>query len=207
LNQLTPFDVAAMEYYHYTNAAVAGVECLVSRTGYTGEVGFEIFCSSGEIEMIAEHLFSAGKPKGLVMVGLGARDSLRLEAGFSLYGHEISETVSPIEAGLAWTVKFGKASGFIGREALHSQKEMGSARRILFFKTGDRRIIRAGSAVLADDRRVGEVVSGTFSPILNEAIGSLLIGASSIGKELYAEIRGQAKSLSLTKPPFVPLKS
>ncbi len=205
LNQLTSLDVATIAYYHFTYAIVAGVECLVSRTGYTGEIGFEIFCPVGEIEMMAEQLFLVGEPRGLAMVGLGARDSLRLEAGFSLYGHEISETISPIEAGLEWTVKFAKESDFIGREALRSQKEKGPVRKLLFFKTGDRRIIRAGSEVLADGERVGQVVSGTLSPILNEAIGSMLVEASAVEKELYTAIRGQAKNLRLTKPPFISL--
>ncbi len=207
LNKLASIDVATIEYYHFAYAVVAGVECLLSRTGYTGEIGFEIFCSADEITMIAEELFSAGEQKGLMMVGLGARDSLRLEAGFSLYGHEISEAVSPIEANLAWTVKFSKTSDFIGRKILCEQKEKGSTKRLLFFKTEDRRIVRAGSDVFVDDDRVGEVVSGTLSPVLNVAIGSMLVDSSAIGKVFYTEIRGQMNGLVLTKPPFVPLKS
>src|SRR5690606_33341687 len=128
----------------------------------------------GDAPALARALFEAGAPRGLELAGLGSRDSLRLEAGYPLYGHEITAEISPLAAGLGWTVKLDKAADFIGREALRAEEEQGSAHKIVFFKTGDRRIIRAEAPVYAgsgNDRPVGRVVSGTLSPILNEAIG------------------------------------
>jgi aminomethyltransferase len=131
---------------------------------------------------------------------------LRLEAGFPLYGHEITDQINPIAAGLGWVVKFDKG-GFIGSEVLAAEKAKGPAKKIVFFKTGDRRIVRAGSAVLnAAGTTVGSVVSGTLSPILNEAIGSALVDTGSLGAPLAVDIRGAKVNLSLVKPPFVPLK-
>jgi aminomethyltransferase len=142
----------------------------------------------------------------LELVGLGARDSLRLEAGYPLYGHEITEHITPITAGLGWVVKFDKGA-FIGSDVLNAEKERGSAKKIMFFKTGDRRIVRAGSPVLGPaGGEVGQVVSGTLSPILNEAIGSALVEATTVKEQLAADIRGTRLNLQLVKPPFVPLK-
>ena len=123
-------------------------------------------------------MLAAGAPHGLELAGLGARDSLRLEAGYPLYGHEITAEVSPIAAGLGWTVKLDKGVDFNGRAALAAEKAAGPARKIVFFKTGDRRIVRAGTPVLGPAGEVGQVVSGTLSPILNEAIGSALVAAA-----------------------------
>ena len=129
-----------------------------------------------------------------------------MEAGFPLYGHEITAQINPIAAGLGWVVKFDKGP-FIGSEVLKAEKEKGPARKIVYFKTGDRRIVRAGCAVCnAAGTEVGQVVSGTLSPILNEAIGSALIEAISVKDQLTADIRGTKLNLHLVKPPFVPLK-
>jgi aminomethyltransferase len=151
-------------------------------------------------------LLAAGAPHGLELAGLGARDSLRLEAGYPLYGHEITADISPLAAGLDWTVKFDKGADFVGRAALVAEKAAGPAKRILFFKTGDRRIVRGGSPVLGPAGEVGLVVSGTLSPILNEAIGSALVAAAAVGQSLAVDIRGTKIGLQLVKPPFVPLK-
>jgi aminomethyltransferase len=143
----------------------------------------------------------------LELAGLGSRDSLRLEAGYPLYGHEITADISPLAAGLGWTVKLEKGADFIGREALLAEKQTGSAQRIVFFKTGDRRIIRADSPVLtADGTAAGRVVSGTLSPILNEAIGSALVAAEAVSQPLVADVRGTKLNLQLVNPPFVELK-
>jgi aminomethyltransferase len=203
---LTKAELSNLKYYHFTMGAVAGVPCLISRTGYTGEDGVELYCAAGDGERLAESVLNAGAPFGLEMTGLGARDSLRLEAGFPLYGHEITEQINPISAGLGWVVKFDKGP-FIGAEALKAEKEKGSARKIVFFKTGDRRIVRAGTPVLNPaGAPVGAVVSGTLSPILNEAIGSALVDATAVREPLAVDIRGTLVNLSLVKPPFVPLK-
>ena len=175
---------------------------MIARTGYTGEDGFEIFCKPADVGTIAAALMDAGAPHGLDLAGLGARDSLRLEAGYSLYGHEISEKISPLQAGLGWTVKLDKGD-FIGRDALVAQKVAGLPSKIVFFKTGDRRIVRAGTPVLSGGVTVGEVVSGTSSPILNESIGSALVKTGAM--DLSVDVRGDTIKLTPTKPPFVTL--
>ena len=206
VQSLTDAKLELVKYYHFTEGEVAGVRCLLSRTGYTGEDGFELYHAASEAPRLAEALLAAGAPHGLELAGLGARDSLRLEAGYPLYGHEITAEVSPIAAGLGWTVKFDKHGDFIGRAALAAEKSGGSARKIVFFKTGDRRIVRAGAAVLGPAGEVGTVVSGTLSPVLNEAIGSALVATGAAALPLAVEIRGAPINLQLVKPPFVSLK-
>ena len=162
---LTATRLELLKYYHFTEGAVAGVPCIISRTGYTGEDRFELNHPAGEAPRLAEALLAAGRPLGLELCGLGARDSLRLEAGFPLYGHELTREISPLTAGLGWTVKFDKPGDFSGREALAAEKKDGSARKVLFFKTGDRRIIRPETPVAgADGSIAGRVLSGTLSP-------------------------------------------
>jgi aminomethyltransferase len=211
---LTKTSLAEVKYYHFTNGEVAGVKCIISRTGYTGEDGVELYCAAGDGVRLAEAVVAAGAPFGLELTGLGARDSLRLEAGFPLYGHEITENINPIAAGLGWVVKFDKGP-FVGSDVLKAEKEKGAPQKIVFFKTGDRRIVRAENPVLnAAGQQVGRTVSGTLSPILNEAIGSALVDAAAVkeaidpahARPLCVDIRGTKLNLQLVKPPFVPLK-
>ena len=203
---LTKTRLAGIKYYHFADGEVAGVKCLISRTGYTGEDGFELYCATDEGVRLAEAVLAAGVPLGLELTGLGARDSLRLEAGFPLYGHEITDQINPIAAGLGWVVKFDKGA-FIGSGPLQAEKQRGPAKKIVFFKTGDRRIVRAGTPVLtAGAAAAGLVVSGTLSPILNEAIGSALIDAALAQEPLCVDIRGDKVNLQLVKPPFVTLQ-
>ncbi|MBI2517904.1 MAG: glycine cleavage system aminomethyltransferase GcvT [Opitutae bacterium] len=203
---LTKANLADIKYYHFAHGEVAGIKCLLSRTGYTGEDGFELYCAAADGVKLAEAIVAAGAPFGLELAGLGARDSLRLEAGFPLYGHEITQDINPIAAGLGWVVKLDKGP-FIGSEVLKAEKDKGPARKIVFFKTGDRRIVRAGSPVLnVAGTEVGIVVSGTLSPIINEAIGSALVDSAAAKDQLQVDIRGTKLNLSLVKPPFVPLK-
>lgn len=203
---LTHAKLSEIKYYHFANGVVAGVPCLISRTGYTGEDGLELYCAAADTVKLAEAIVAAGGPFGLELTGLGARDSLRLEAGFPLYGHEITEHISPLTAGLGWVVKLDKGP-FIGSEALKAEKAQGSAKKIVFFKTGDRRIVRAGTPVLGSaGTEVGTVVSGTLSPLLNEAIGSALVTAAAAKEPLAVDIRGTKLNLQLVKPPFVELK-
>jgi aminomethyltransferase len=194
-----------VKYYHFTEGRVAGVPCMISRTGYTGEDGFELYHAAAEASRLAEAVLAAGAAAGLELAGLGARDSLRLEAGYPLYGHEITAEISPIAAGLGWTVKLDKGADFNGRTALAAEKAAGPARKIIFFKTGDRRIVRAGTPVLGPSGEAGRVVSGTLSPILNEAIGSALVEAGAAAQPLAVDIRGDRIELRPVKPPFVPL--
>jgi aminomethyltransferase len=203
---LTQSALAGIKYYHFADGEVAGMKCLISRTGYTGEDGVELYCAAGDTERLAEAIMAAGTPLGLELAGLGARDSLRLEAGFPLYGHEITEHINPIAAGLGWVVKFDKGP-FIGSDVLKVEKERGPAKKIVFFKTGDRRIVRAGAALVnGAGGEVGSVVSGTLSPMLNEAIGSALVDTKAAAEPLLVDIRGTKLNLQLVKPPFVTLK-
>jgi len=208
--------VGALKYYHFADdVVVAGVRCLVSRTGYTGKEGFELYHVAADAPRLAAALLAAGAPLGLELVGLGARDSLRLEAGFPLYGHEISQDISPLTAGLDRTVKLGKEGGFVGCEALAAElaaradlRAGAALRKVVFFKTGDRRIVRAGAAVLnAAGEKMGDVLSGTLSPVLNEAIGSAIVGAAgaNAGEAMFADIRGAKIALQIVRPPFVSL--
>ncbi len=203
---LTKTDLNTIKYYHFAEGEVAGIRCIISRTGYTGEDGVELYCAAPDTTKLAEAVLAAGSPFGLELTGLGARDSLRLEAGFPLYGHEITEHINPIAAGLGWVVKFDKGP-FIGSDVLAAEKQQGPAKKIVFFKTGDRRIVRAGSPVFnASGVEVGQVASGTLSPVLNEAIGSALIDAAAAPEQLAVDIRGARINLQLVKPPFVSLK-
>jgi len=205
VQSLTGAKLGLVKYYHFTEGTVAGVQCIISRTGYTGEDGFELYHAAGDAVTLANALLDAGKPRGLELVGLGARDSLRLEAGYPLYGHELSADISPLAAGLGWTVKLDK-SDFVGRAALQAEKQQ-PGHKVVFFKTGDRRIVRAETPVLsAEGVVVGRVLSGTLSPILNEAIGSALIKKSALDQPLAVDLRGTKMTLNVVSPPFVELK-
>jgi aminomethyltransferase len=207
VQSLTGAKLGLVKYYHFSEATVAGVHCLASRTGYTGEDGFELYHAAADAPALAHALLEAGTPRGLELAGLGARDSLRLEAGYPLYGHELSADLSPLTAGLGWTVKLDKGVDFIGRAALLAEKQQGGANQVVFFKTGDRRIVRADSPVLdASSSVVGRVLSGTLSPILNEAIGSALVATGAASQPLAVDIRGTRLALHAVKPPFVELK-
>jgi aminomethyltransferase len=204
---LTQTKLDLIKYYHFTDGVVAGAKCVISRTGYTGEDGFELYVPAGDAVALAEALLAAGQPMGLELCGLGARDSLRLEAGFPLYGHELTREISPLTAGLGWTVKFDKPGDFSGRAALAAEKKDGSPRKVVFFRTGDRRIIRPETPVAgADGAIAGRVLSGTLSPMLTEAIGTALVEAPAAAKPLHADVRGSLIELQLVKPPFVELK-
>ena len=206
LDQIADVGLSELGYYRFAEGNVGNVQCLVSRTGYTGEPGVEIFAPWEQTMEVAEALLFAGKDKGLVLAGLGARDSLRLEAGYSLYGHEISEAITPVQAKLMWTVKVSKKGGFIGSEAISQELSVGPSKQIVFFKTGNRRIVRPGASVSSEGLVVGEVVSGTFSPSLNEGIGSALVQSEAAGgTSLSVDLRGKELPIEIVKPPFVAL--
>jgi aminomethyltransferase len=174
----------------------------VCHTGYTGEDGFEIYVSPDAAEHLAERILEAGAAHGLKLCGLGARDSLRLEAGLPLYGHEISDKITPLEAGLSWTVKFKKPE-FIGKEALTKQKEDGLQRRVVHFKLDGRRIAREGTAVINEKgEALGRVLSGTLSPMTGAPIGSALIQTEAQDEPIYVNLRGHQQLLHLAKPPL-----
>lgn len=207
VQSLTPVQLGGIKYYHFSEGDVAGVPCILSRTGYTGEDGFELYHATAHAEKLATALLDSGKAYGVELAGLGARDSLRLEAGYPLYGHELSPDISPLAAGLGWTVKLDKKNGFIGSDALLLEQQAGPSRKVVFFRTGDRRIVRAESPVLTESgATAGRVLSGTLSPVLNEAIGSALVETPLAAAPLFAEVRGTRIPLQPTKPPFVEIK-
>jgi aminomethyltransferase len=201
---VTSTPLAPIKRFGFALGEVAGATgCIISRTGYTGSPGFEIYLPAASAEKVARALLAAGQPHGLVPAGLGARDSLRLEANYPLYGHEISERISPIQAGLGWTVKFAKPD-FIGREALHRQAQGGPTSSVVLFSLDDRRIARQGAVVFSGETPVGEVLSGTQSPVLGKPIGTALVAAGhAASASLTVDIRGNRIPLRLATEPFV----
>ena len=194
--------VLDLAYYHFREATVAGVKgCIVARTGYTGEDGFEIFVPPQG----ARKLWDALLAKGVTPCGLGARDSLRLEVAFRLYGNDMDEDHTPLEAGLGWIVKLDKPGGFIGSDALVRQKQEGLKRKLAGFKLTGKGIARHGYPVLKEGQRAGEVTSGTMSPVLKEPIGLAYVptGLSKEGSTFDVEIRGKPVAARVAKTPFV----
>jgi aminomethyltransferase len=194
--------VLDLGYYHFREATVAGVPgCIVARTGYTGEDGFEVFCPPDG----AARIWDAFVSRGVVPCGLGARDSLRLEVGYRLYGNDMDEDHTPLEAGLGWIVKLDKPGGFVGADGLKKQKAEGLRRKLAGFKLVDRGIARHGYPALSHGRRVGEVTSGTMSPVLKQAIGFAYLPADLTreGTRFDVEIRQKAVAAEVVKTPFV----
>ena len=188
--------------FQHNEYSFEGLALRIARTGYTGEDGFEIYIPTAGAAIVAEALLAAGKQHGLQLCGLGARDSLRLEAGLPLYGHELDNDISPLEAGLDWTVKFSKED-FIGKAALEAQRDGASSRKMVYFKLEGRRIARAGTAVLnAAGETVGTVCSGTLSPILNAPIGSALVTRNHADEALQIDLRGHPAALQVAQPPL-----
>jgi aminomethyltransferase len=204
LQSLTDIPLAEMGYYTFKKGRFAGVDnVLVSATGYTGAGGFEVYFENEHAEHMWEAIFKAGEPFGIRPVGLGARDTLRLEMGFCLYGNDIDDTTSPIEAGLGWITKFNK--DFIDRDLLLSQKENGVARKLVGFEMIDRGIPRHDYPIVdAAGNRIGTVTSGTQSPSLKKAIGLGYVETahSKAGSEIYISIRDKAIKAVVVRPPF-----
>lgn len=193
--------VSIRRFWH-KQLAFAGEKIRVCRTGYTGEDGFEIYASPKAAELLAKQLLVEGAQHGLRLCGLGARDSLRLEAGLPLYGHELSDQITPLEAGLGWTVKFGK-DDFIGKNALTEQKANGIPRHVVHFKLEGRRIAREGTPVQDEaGHDVGRVLSGTLSPMLNCPIGSAIVRTEAKDGPLFVDLRGHRSPLNVVKPPL-----
>lgn len=194
--------MSELKRFEFCEVMINGVSVMVSRTGYTGEDGFELYCPWDRTEEIAELVLEKGKDLGLVLAGLGARDSLRLEAGYPLYGHEISRSISPLEAHLDFAVKLNKGSDFIGKESLLKQRKEGLKGEIVFFKLDDRRIARQGAAIFDGGMHIGEVVSGVFSPSLKQPIGSAYVSCP-YGREMEVDVRGNRIRLLIIKIPFI----
>jgi aminomethyltransferase len=201
LQQHTDTDLSEIKYYHFTTGTVAGVEKVyISRTGYTGEDGFELYFPSEHAPQMWDALTTSGE---VTPAGLGARDSLRLEMGMALYGNDLDDTTTPLEAGLGWLVKMKKGN-FIGRDALAKQKEQGVTRKLVGFTTAERSFPRHGYAVFVNGRPSGKIRSGTMSPTLGIPIGTAYVPAESAaeGSALEIEIRGKRISATVVKMPF-----
>lgn len=195
-----------LEYYHFFNAKIAGVEAIVSRTGYTGELGYEIYFQGDEstAEFIWNRIFDAGKEFNIQPVGLGARDSLRLEMGYCLYGNDIDKTTNPLEAGLAWITKLNK-NNFLGKEALLNSKSNGLKRKLVALTSEEKVFPRHGYDLTIDGQKIGTITSGTVSPVLEKpiALGYVNSEYSPIGSTINFLIRGKEYSAKVVKLPFV----
>jgi glycine cleavage system T protein (aminomethyltransferase) len=203
LATLTDLDLTTLGYYRSQRATVAGIDCLVARTGYTGEDGFELFCDARRATRLWDALIEAGEPFGLKPCGLGSRDTLRLEAGMPLYGNELGRDVNPYEANLGRVVKLDKGE-FVGRAALAAVQQAGPARKLVGLVMRDNAIARHGYAVEVDGAQAGLVTSGTASPTLGEpiAMAYLPAGAAAVGSEVEVIVRDRPHRAEQVKLPF-----
>lgn len=206
LQELTPVDLSSIKFYWFAEGELAGTQAILSRTGYTGEPGFELYVPSAQAEKVWEAVFEAGAAAGVSPAGLACRNSLRLEMRYPLYGNDIDETTTPYEAGLGWIVKLG--TGFIGEEPLRRQKEEGVLRRLAGFQMTDRGIVRDGFTICLDGEPVAQATSGGFSPSLGASIGLayLPVDRCEPGTVLEVEIRGTHRKARVVKTPFYQAK-
>jgi aminomethyltransferase len=206
LQKLTKVDLRAIDYYHFTKGLLAGVEMLISHTGYTGELGFELYFPSDVAlgTKVWQAIFDAGKEFDIAPVGLGARDTLRLEMAFCLYGNDIDQTTNPLEAGLGWITKLSKGE-FIGRKAISKVKEAGLKRKLVGFTLAERAVARHGYPISANATQIGHVTSGTFSPSLEYPIGLgyVATGHDEVGSTINISVRGKDVAAKVVKLPFI----
>ena len=206
LQRLTPVDLSAIPYYAFTTGEFAGCkEVIISNTGYTGAGGFELYFHLEDAMTIWNAIFEAGKPEGIKPIGLGARDTLRLEMGFCLYGNDLDDTTSPIEAGLGWITKFVEGKNFTNREALERQKKEGVARKLCAFELIDKGIPRHGYEIAdAEGNIIGVVTSGTMSPVLKKGIGMGYVKTefAKVGSEIFIKVRNRNLKAQVVKAPF-----
>ena len=197
-------DPRALKRFRFAEGRVAGRPALLSRTGYTGSDGFEIYCAATDAPALWDALLETGAAAGLVPAGLGARDTLRLEAALPLYGHELDDETTPLEAGLERFVDLARG-GFVGAEALRRQQQAGPPRRLIGFVVDGRGVARAGHALAADGREIGRVTSGAPSPTLGKSIGLGYVppAFAAVGRPLAVMIRGQAIAARVVATPFV----
>lgn len=203
MQPLTDVELAAIKYYWFTTGHVDGVPAIIARTGYTGEDGVEIYFDPSESERIWDKILEAGKPAGLIPCGLAARNTLRLEAKMALYGHEIDDTTTVLEADLAWICKLGKGE-FLGRDKLAKQKEDGLMRKLVGFEVLDKGIARDGYPVFIDGQQAGHVTSGSPAPFLKKNIGLayLPIEHIAIGTKFEIDVRGRRLAAEVVPTPF-----
>jgi aminomethyltransferase len=204
MQSLTSEDLAAINFYNFVVGDFAGIDhVIISATGYTGSGGFEIYCKNSEVKQIWDKVFEAGADFGIKPIGLAARDTLRLEMGYCLYGNDIDDTTSPIEAGLGWITKFTKE--FTNSEALKQQKEHGVARKLIAFELDERGVPRHGYDIVdSNGNKIGEVTSGTMAPSLGKGIGLGYVPTvfSELNSKIYIQIRKNAVPATVVKLPF-----
>jgi len=206
LQQLTETQLADIKYYHFVRGRVDGVDAIISRTGYTGEDGFEVYAAPDKAEQLWNKMLDAGNfgsDEGVLPCGLAARNTLRLESGMCLYGHEITEETNLLEANLGWITKLNKGD-FTGREALQKQKEAGLKRKLVGFEVTDRGIARDEQDVVVDGQRVGKVTSGSPAPFLKKNIGMAYVPVefAKPGQEIQIDVRGKLLNAQLVPLPF-----
>jgi len=206
LRQLTAAPLEEIKYYHFREGRVGGVEAIISRTGYTGEDGFEVYAAPEHAEMLWDRLLDAGRydtPEGVAPCGLASRNTLRLEAAMALYGHEIDETTTLYEANLGWICKLNKGD-FVGREALVRQKEEGVRRRLVGFEIRDRGIARDGQDLYVGGEKAGRVTSGSPAPFLKKNIGLAYVPAAhaEVGSRVEIDVRGRMVGAEIVPTPF-----
>lgn len=206
LQKLTDTDLSSIKPFHFNRKVnISGIECMVSRTGYTGEDGFEVYSPAGDIVKIWNDILEAGKEEGIKPTGLGCRDTLRFEAGMPLYGNEISKDITPLEGGLKFFVKLNKEEDFIGKEALNKQWKEGLTRKIAGFELLERGIPREGYEVYKDGKKIGHVTTGYMSPTLKKSIGNALIdiNETELGNEVDIMIRNRAVKAKIISRKFL----
>ncbi len=203
LSETTPADIAHLQRFAFIDTTIDDVPVRIARTGYTGDDGFEIFVGAEHGAAVLAALVERGDHVGIILCGLGARDSLRIEAGLPLYGQELRSDISPLEAGLKWVVKMEKGD-FIGRDALHSALETGILRTLVGLEMKDRTIPRTGQHVVSGGEQIGAVTSGTYSPFLDRSIGLALVDTASIPPDgvIEVDVRGVLRDARLTEIPF-----
>jgi aminomethyltransferase len=206
LQKLTDLPLDQIKYYHFSHGSVDGVEGIISRTGYTGEDGFEVYAAADRAEQLWNKILDTGNtgtPTGVLPCGLAARNTLRLEAGMALYGHEIDETTTLLEANLGWICKLDKGD-FIGREPLARQKADGVKRKLVGFEVTDRGIARDDQEVVIDEKRVGKVTSGSPAPFLKKNIGLAYVPVehANVGQAIKIDVRGKLVGAQIVKTPF-----
>ena len=205
MQSLTSVDLSAIKYYHFVVGPFAGIEhVIISATGYTGSGGFEIYCKNSEVAQVWDKVFEAGADFGIKPIGLAARDTLRLEMGFCLYGNDIDDTTSPLEAGLGWITKLAK-DDFIDKDFLAKQKEEGVQRKLVAFEMVDRGIPRHDYEINdAEGNVIGKVTSGTMSPSMKKAIGLgyVTVDHAGVDSEIYINIRNKGVKAQVVKLPF-----
>lgn len=203
LQRLTELPLSEIKYYHFTEGEVDGLAAIVSRTGYTGEDGFEVYAAAHNAEQLWTRMLDAGSADGLLACGLAARNTLRLEAAMALYGHEIDDTTTLLEANLGWICKLNKGE-FVGRERLVKQKEEGIKRRLIGFEMTDRGIARDGQEIVVNGNRVGKVTSGSPAPFLkkNIGLGYVPIEFAVEAQPIEIDVRGRLIGAQVVKTPF-----